>query len=461
MLWTKRDVLQATDGQNTCDQEWQAQGVSINTRSLKKNNLFIALRGPRFNGHDFLQQAQSKGACCVIVERRDPRVSLPQIVVRDTTESLCRMAKFARKRITGTVIGITGSVGKTSVKDTLYALLTRYGKTSYATKDNNNNHYGVPLTLCNTPQNVNYAVIEMGMSSPGEIQFLSSLARPHIAIVTAIDSAHLKFFSSIQDIALAKAEIFSGLTQQGFALYNGDTNCTEILQNQAYKYTKNILTYGRGKHNAARITMIQTRHMQQNITAELGKKNLAFSLSTLGHHYAYNALATLLCFHVLSLNISNASSQLCKIESTKGRGKKSLCTVRGNRVLLYDDSYNSSPASVNACLQKLAQTPTKGKRIAVLGDMLELGSETINLHKRLKKSIKKYRINKIYGCGKAMKYLYDSLPSSHRGAWTKCSTTLCPLVVDALDEGDVIVIKGSLASKMGIIVNVIKGEAVV
>ena len=456
MLWTAKELLEATKGKGTST-DWHAQGVSIDTRTLRKGDLFIALKGKNFDANTFIAKAYEKGAAGAIVNRVDTNVLLPQILVRDTTKSLYDLAAFARRRLKGKVIGITGSVGKTSTKDSLAFLLSCYGKT-YATIGNLNNQYGVPLTLCNIPKDVLYAVIEMGMSAAGEIRFLTTLVCPHVTLVTAVEIAHLEFFKNIEEIALAKAEIFEGMCPKGIAIYNGDTNCTAIINQQAKKYTNTIVSYGKGMGNTARIVNVQTKNMQQTVTVMFKGEHFRFSLAMLGNHRVYNALAALLCLQALSIDMKESSRLLQEIKPTKGRGLSSLCTINDSTILLLDESYNSMPSSMDACLQSLAQTPTKGRRIAVLGDMLELGKDTITLHKNLKKSIKKHGIDKLYACGEAMKFLYDSLPTHYQGAWREESIQLCPLVLKDLQQGDTVVVKGSSGSNMGYIVKTMMGE---
>ena len=455
MLWTANELLEATGGQSP-NTQWSASGVSIDTRTLEKGDVFIAISGDNFNANNFIKTAFEKGASGAIVSTLDVNCSLPQIIVDDTNLALRGMGIYSRARLQGEVIGITGSVGKTSVKDTLQKVLKNYGKT-YATVGNLNNHFGVPLTLSRIPKNTRYAIVEMGMSALGEIADLTSITRPTCAIVNTVEKAHLEFFTGIEQIAKAKAEIFQGL-QDGTAVYNINTNCSDILHHAIKKQGVNYFTFGENENaNLQLLSTTQTKN-GQSVLASLNGKEFVFDLPNLGHHRAYNACAVLSILASIGIDPEIACKHLSTIAPTIGRGASALYPVNGGEVLVYDETYNGAPASMHASLQVLAQTPCQGRRIAILGDMLALGEDSISLHKEIKESILKHDIDLVLSCGKHMKYLQESLPIQKRGLWAENSKILSQSVVECLSPNDVVVIKGSADSKMKLIVNKIAGD---
>ena len=455
MLWTANDLLEATGG-HTPNTQWSASGVSIDTRTLEKGDVFIAISGDNFNANNFIKTAFEKGASGAIVSNLDVNCSLPQIIVDDTSLALRGMGIYSRARFQGEVIGITGSVGKTGVKDTLKKVLKNYGKT-YATVGNLNNHFGVPLTLSRIPQNTQYAIIEMGMSALGEITDLTSMARPTCAIVNTVEKAHLEFFTGIEQIAEAKAEIFRGL-QDGTAIYNMDTNCSDILLHAIKTQEVDYFTFGENKNANLQLLSTTKTKNGQRVFASLNGKNFVFDLPSLGQHRAYNACAVLSILASIGIDPEIACKYLSTITPAIGRGASALYPVKGGEVLVYDETYNGAPASMHASLQVLAQTTCQGRRIAILGDMLNLGEDSISLHKEIKETILKHDIDLVLSCGKYMKYLQESLPVQKQGLWAENSEILSQSVLEYLLPNDVLVIKGSAGSKMKLILNKIAGD---
>ena len=404
----------------------------------------------------FIKTAFEKGASGAIVSALDINCSLPQIIVDDTSLALRGMGIYNRARFQGEVIGITGSVGKTSVKDTLKKVLKNYGIT-YATAGNLNNHFGVPLTLSRIPKNTQYAIIEMGMSALGEIADLTSMARPTCAIVNTVEKAHLEFFTGIEQIAEAKAEIFQGL-QDGTAVYNMDTNCSDILLNAIKAQGVNYFTFGENENANLQLLCTKQNKNGQSVSASINGKDFVFDLSSFGKHRAYNACAVLSILASIGIDPEIASKQLSTIAPTIGRGASAFYPINGGEVLVYDETYNGAPASMHASLQVLAQTPCKGRRIAILGDMLELGEDSISLHQEILETILKYDIDLVLSCGKYMKYLQESLPVKKQGLWAENSEKLAKNVLEYLSTDDVLVVKGSAGSKMKLIVNKIAGD---
>ena len=455
ILWSAEELLTATAGQCSI-KNWTASGVSIDTRTLKKGDLFIAISGNNFDANDFIKSAYEKGASGAIVSRFDPTVSIPQIIVDNTEQALRGLAVYARSRLQGEIIGITGSVGKTSVKDSLCKVLEKYG-TTYATEGNLNNHYGVPLTLSRIAKNTQYAIIEMGMSSLGEIHDLTMLTRPTCAIVNTVEKAHLEFFTGIEQIAEAKSEIFDGLSH-GVAIYNADTNCTDILQQSIDKKSLKHFTFGTKKDSNLQLLSTTQHATHQIVYVSSHGVHFNFTISALGHHRASNACAVLSILACIGIDPAQACHHLKDITPTIGRGASASYPINGGNVLVYDESYNGAPISMHASLQVLGDTPCKGRRIAVLGDMLELGKDSVHLHKQLKQSILENSIDTVFACGENMKHLFDCLPIEKQGYWAKNSDLLSEIVLQSLLPNDILVIKGSAGSKMKLIASKIAGD---
>ncbi len=460
-LWSGEDLIKHSGG-NCKDSNFSATAISIDSRTLNKGDVFIAIKGDKFNGEKYLKQAQNKGASAVITTTPDKTVSIPQIIVEDALSSINALGKFARARLKGKVIAVSGSVGKTTTKDALKSILQNFGKT-YATKGNLNNHLGLLLSLINAPKNVDYAIFELGMSAPKEILHLVKIAEPNIAIITNVSPAHLEFFKSTAHIARAKAEIFE-FSKDSIAIFNLDTMHSDILANQAGKLSNKVLTFGTDKNATIQIKKVQTSSVGRLIqSVELafnydGKTQpIKFSTSSVGIHRVYNYCAALLAVFALEIDIEKASTYLKNITPSDARGNTIQCKIKDFKFTCIDETYNSSPASVKASLEVLSYTPASSRKIAVLGDMLELGEDSKSLHLKLKPLLEKYKIDKVYACGKNMQGLYKTLNKSCQGGSAENSSILLPLVLKDIQANDVIMIKGSLGSNMKIILDKLTG----
>ena len=461
-LWTAAEAEAATGGRAVGN--WTVSGVSIDTRTLQNGDLFVALKAAR-DAHDFVANALNAGAGAALVSRIPDGVAddAPMLIVDDVLRGLEDLGRAARARTDARVVAITGSVGKTSTKEMLREMLMPQGRT-HAAEASYNNHWGVPLTLARMPRDTEFAVIEIGMNAPGEIGPLAQMARPHVAMVTTVAAVHLAAFDDINGIAHEKAAIFDGLVDGGVAVVNADLPTTDILLDAAKNAS--VLTFGeRGATSlddvslTADTTIVQATHMGAP---------LLFKLATPGRHFAANALGALVAADAMGADIGRAVLALGQWSPFKGRGVRETITLDPAETQytleLIDDAYNANPTSVAAGLEVLSVTPPKtgvglvdaGRRIAILGDMLEMGDAENALHAGLADVAALDHIDLVHCVGLRMKHLWDALPPEKRGEWTATSHNLAAGITDIVDAGDVILVKGSLGSRMAVIVDAIR-----
>jgi UDP-N-acetylmuramoyl-tripeptide--D-alanyl-D-alanine ligase len=455
-MWQYSEIIEATGG--TAQGFFsEAKSVTIDSRHLQPSALFVALKGERVDGHDYVKAAFNNGAIAALVERLPEGMgeNAPLIIVGDTYKALLALAEFSRKRTQALIIAITGSVGKTGTKEAVQIALSTTGKV-YATQGNFNNHIGLPLSLANLPRDAKFGVFEMGMNHAGEIAFLSRMAKPDIAVITNVESVHLEFFSGIEDIAKAKAEIMEGLSPNGTLILNGDS----AVYNQLYAIAKahnvqNILTFGEVETADFRLTDYVLQSLGSQIEAVISDTAITYRLGTLGRHWAIISLAALAAATSAGADLANAAAALAHFSEPEGRGKLQRIPLKQGNFILIDDCYNASPASMKAAIIKLSELyasfGNKGRKIAVLGDMLELGVSAEKLHKDLLVLLQHYKIDKIYAAGPLMKYLYEILPPSMQGDYANNATLLTPMVQQALYPNDIVLIKGSHGSRMDIV----------
>jgi UDP-N-acetylmuramoyl-tripeptide--D-alanyl-D-alanine ligase len=456
-LWTSAEAASATQG--STDGFWTAGGISIDSRSVAFGDLFVALRGPNFDGHVFVADALAKGAAAAVVDRMPetlpPGANL--LKVKDTFQALNDLAAAARQRCGARVIGITGSVGKTSTKEMLRLVLSRQGAT-HATVGNLNNHWGVPLTLARMPIDSRFALIEMGMNHAGEIAPLSRLARPHISMITAVEAVHLENFNSVEEIADAKAEIFAGLQVDGVAILNRDNPHYERLAAAARAAgAAEVIGFGEHPQAQARLVKYAPHSSCSCVAAEILGQPLTFKIGAPGRHWVLNALAVLAAAHIAGADLAEAGMALADVTAPKGRGERhGLAWRDGGSIEVIDDSYNASPPSMLAAFAVLAMakpgTP-RGRRIAVLGDMLELGSGAAEAHAALAEGLVREKIDLVFAAGPLMRSLYDALPALLRGHHAANSAELVQPLRRAIRSGDVLLVKGSHGSRMDRIVD--------
>ncbi|MEJ6395331.1 UDP-N-acetylmuramoyl-tripeptide--D-alanyl-D-alanine ligase [Gymnodinialimonas sp. 2305UL16-5] len=457
-LWTSADAAAATGGKVGSD--WVADGVSIDTRSLQPGDLFVALADMR-DGHDFVAQALEKGAAAAMVSRVpdgvDPAACL---LVDDVLPALGRLGAAARARCAAKVIAITGSVGKTTAKDMLRAALDRQGRIHVAV-DSYNNHWGVPLTLARMPSDTDFAVIEIGMSAPGEIAPLTRMARPHVALITTIAPAHFEAFGSLEGIAREKASIFEGLERGGIAIVPLDVDTAPILLEAARAHAAEIVTFGEAEGADLRLAdvILSDDATVMRIATEEGGR-LA-KLSVAGRHYAINAVAVLCAVAAAGADPTQAAIMMSHWTPVKGRGVRqsiSLSRTDDLTIELIDDAFNANPTSLAAGLEVLAAaTPIRGgRRIAVLGDMLELGAEAEAIHAEIADLASMEAVDIVHTSGPLMENLYNALPAAKRGRHTETAPAMARALPRELRPGDVVLVKGSKGSRVSVVVDALR-----
>jgi UDP-N-acetylmuramoyl-tripeptide--D-alanyl-D-alanine ligase len=451
-LWTSEEAQGATLA--IPGRAFEAFGLSIDTRTLKPGDLFVALKGENRDGHDFVNAAFDAKAGAALVSREP--TGLPNgaalLTVANTQRGLEDLARAARARSTAKIVGVTGSAGKTTTKELLRLALGALG-TTHCSAASYNNHWGVPLSLAALPRDAKYGVFEIGMNHFGEIRSLVSFVQPHVALITTIAPAHLEFFGSCEAIADAKSEIFEGLVPGGAAILAADSPYADRLAARARQaHVSRVLMFGEKAGSDARLVAYAESGDGAQVKADICGTPVDFHLGAPGRHIAGNALATLLTVSLLDGDVLNAAAALRDFAALKGRGAR---FAAGN-VSVIDESYNANPASMAAALALLGAAT--GRRIAVLGDMLEMGAEGAAHHAALAEPIKAARADLVFLCGTQTKALWDALPAARRGAWAQTSAELAPQLSAALKTGDTVLVKGSLGSKMSVIVDALKAR---
>ena len=464
-LWTARDAADATSGR--AEGDWQGvNGISIDTRELAQGDLFVALQDENRDGHAFVAQALSAGAGAALVTHRPDDVAgdAPLLVVEDTLKALEHLGVAARARTKAKVIAVTGSVGKTSTKEMLRTMLEAQGRTHAATRSFNN-HWGVPLTLARMPQDTEYAVLEIGMNHPGEIVPLSRMARPDVAMITTVEAVHMEAFDSVEQIADAKAEIFAGLGSEGVAILNADN--AHFARLSAAAAPRDVRSFGLGG-GAVRLLEAEQTSGVMVVRAELDGAPMTFKIGAPGQHFVLNALGALGCIQAIGADVARAAMALAHWTPPSGRGSQATIPLgpggMDGSVTLLDESYNANPTSMRAALAVLASAQVthdvgrvaKGRRLAFLGDMLELGPEEMSLHAGLAALPEIAQIDRIHCCGPRMKALFDALPAQKRGLYCADSQELARMLPKTVDAGDVCMVKGSLGARMARVVEAIK-----
>ena len=453
-LWSAATAAQATGGKSAVD--WDALGVSIDSRTLQTGDLFVALCGPNFDGHDYVSKALDAGAAAALVSKRPDGLEdgAPLLHVEDTMAGLKDLGKFARARAKALIVAVTGSVGKTSVKEALAHILGEQASVGFSA-GSLNNHLGVPLSLARLPEHTRYGVFELGMNHAGELTVLSQMVRPLVAIVTTVEPAHLEFFESVEDIARAKAEIFSGLEPGGTAVLNRDNTYFDILAAAARTAEATILTFGVHEEADFRLSDFELEEIGSSVQIAYDGKELSYRLNVSGRHWVQNSLAIMAAVSALGADLFKAAQAISAITQPKGRGRSHTIQTTAFGFELIDDSYNASPVSIAAALAVLSRKRggAAGRRIAVLGDMLELGDDSPALHRDLAGPVLENGIDLVFAAGSHMKELVEALPAEKRGGWAQTSDQLLPDVIAALGDQDSVLVKGSLGSRMGLIVD--------
>jgi len=448
VLWSPAELVRATGG--LLRRPFHASGVSIDSRSVKPGDLFVALVGENGDGHRFVADALAKGAAGALVHALPDGVAddAPLLQVADTFAALNAMGVFARARFRGRVAAVTGSVGKTTTKNMLQRALSACGKT-WAAEASHNNHWGVPLTLARLPENFAYCVVEIGMNHAGEILPLARMARPDVAVITTVEATHIGYLGSIEAIADEKASLLQALPADGVAVLPAASPLLPRLLAQAG--TARVVLFGDGAEVAARLVSQVGDADGSDIAVRIADASLALRIAAPGAHMAMNAVAALAAAQALGADMALAAAGLQGFAPAAGRGLRRIIAVPGGEALLLDESYNASAASVNAALAVLALQPAT-RRVAVLGDMLELGARGPDEHLGLLAATMAHA-DVVFACGPLMRALFERLPMAMQGGYADDSARLAPLVAAALRPGDAVLVKGSLGSRMKLVVD--------
>ena len=460
-LWRTADLVSYMSGVTRDPLPQEVTGISIDSRSVKAGEAFFAIVGDRLDGHDFAGKALAAGAGLAVVEAgyrpKSDEEGAPLVAVADTLRALQDLGRAARARSTANIVAVTGSVGKTGTTDMLRTVFSDFGET-HGPVGSFNNHWGVPLTLARMAQSSEFGVFEIGMNHAGEIAPLVKMVRPHVAIITNVEAVHLEYFDSEMEIAEAKAEIFEGFAPGGTAILNRDNCWYDLLAKRAAAGQARILSFG--AHDDADIRLVHVEHGDDGSRIEVAirGKTLHYALGVAGLHLVRNSLAVLAAVHALGLDPDRAGKALAGVAALKGRGERFVLRIGpgegGGEAILIDESYNANPASMRAALALLEQARPQGsgRRIAVLGDMLELGRQAGRLHGELLAPVLASRADLVFLAGPMMKNLWQVLPERCRGAYGEQASGLEAILRDAIGVGDVVMVKASAGTRLGPVV---------
>src|SRR5437764_1652034 len=460
-LWTSQAMVEAMRASRRGALPDGVTGLSIDSRTIAAGEAYFAIKGDVHDGHDFVAAALAAGAGLAVVAKAQAdkfAPDAPLLVVDDVLAGLINLACASRARLGAQVIAVTGSVGKTSTKEALRRLLGAQGET-HASAASFNNHWGVPLSLARCPASARFAVFEIGMNHAGEIGPLVKMVRPHVAVITTVEPVHLEFFGGIEAIADAKAEIFTGVERGGAVVLNRDNSQFARLRQNAEKFgIARIVSFGADEKSDARLLDLSLHATCSAVHASILGHDVTYKLGMPGRHMAMNSLAVLAAVSLVGADLARAALSLSQIEPAAGRGIRRALEVSSGEATLIDESYNANPASMAAALNVLGQAAVgpHGRRIAILGDMLELGPTGPALHRRLVDAVKANHIDLVYCCGPLMRNLWNALSAGKRGGYAESAAALEAQAVSAIRAGDAIMIKGSLGSKMKTIVSALE-----
>ena len=466
-LWTPA-ALEAATGGRLIGAPRAVTGASIDTRSLEPGDLFFAIRGEARDGHDFVRAALEKGAGAAVVaetrakefEGAGPVLAVPGEGDDPVLDAMRRLGLAARARTGAAIVAVTGSVGKTGTKEALRHVLSAQGAT-HASVASYNNHWGVPLTLTRMPEDTRFGVFEIGMNHGAEILPLTAMVRPDVALITTVEPVHIEHFRSLSAIADAKGEIFSGLKPGGVAVINRDNpNYERLLAHAQASRAGRVITFG--EHAAADVCAhrILTRPDVSVVDATVMGVPVTYQLGTPGRHVAMNSLGVLACIHALGADLARAALSLASLKPPVGRGERTALRIEDGEAFLVDESYNANPASIRAALATLAgiDTGPKGRRIAVLGDMKELGAAGEALHRELADAVAANGIDRVFAVGPLMAHLFEALPMPVRGTAGLTAEDVTDAVLATLRPGDAVMVKGSNSMRMVRIVEAVKAR---
>jgi len=435
-IWNSNDAEKATNG--TSSQEWSGGKLTIDSRNIEKDDIFVALSGENTDGHNYVSEALKRGASCAIISK-DINENIATLKVSDTLTAIDDLAIYRRNQTQAKMIAVTGSVGKTTTKEMLKLAFSALGKT-HSSQGNYNNRLGMPISLASMDHDCDYGIFEIGMNHSGEISPLSDFLKPDLAIITIIAPVHIEFFDSVEDIALAKAEIFSGMKPGSTAILNIDNKYHYILEELAKK--KGLRVINCGEEGDSKLIEINGDTITANIMGEI----IVYKMQQVPEHLIKNSIYVLSAVKALGGDLKKAAANLINFFSLKGRGKKSEIYLDGKKVILIDDSYNASPPSVKAALASLGKY--KNRKIAILGNMLELGENSVKFHVDLKEDIESNNIDKVITFGNLMHELHKCLPDNKKLSHIETLDELITYVNNISVDGDVILVKGSHGSRL-------------
>lgn len=451
-MWTSEELQKATQGQWYQAPIHPIAGVSIDTRCLQPGDLYVALKGENHDGHDFIPQAFKAGASAIVTSKKQDHAGA-QLVVPDTMQALQDMGHFARQRSQAKIVAITGSVGKTTTK-ALFAHVLQYIGCVAATQGNLNNQIGVPLSLARLKAEAAFGVFELGTNHPGEIRPLSQMVKPHAVLVTAVEKAHQAFFPTEQDILVEKMSIADGLcSSQGIVILPHDHRHFATMMKQVKGHP--VITYGEHPESTVHLQQIKSNRGVIQLHVSIAGKQYHYDWYLLGDHNIQASLAMLALGHGWGLDQKVVCEALSYFRPIDGRGRRHWLPWQNGIITIVDEAYNANPASMQAALKNLVDQPiqAQGRRIAVLADMLELGTSEQDDHRALAPVLEQLKIDKIFACGPLMKTCYDQLQNSQQGGWAPNAEELWPLLRDQLNQGDVVLVKGSHSMKLDFILN--------
>ncbi|MFY9289671.1 MAG: UDP-N-acetylmuramoylalanyl-D-glutamyl-2,6-diaminopimelate--D-alanyl-D-alanine ligase [Methylorubrum rhodinum] len=465
-LWTPAALESATGG-TLHGAPRPIGGASIDTRTLQPGDLFFAIRGEARDGHDFVRAALDKGAGAAVVAQSraeefsaGPVLAVPETSDDPVLDAMRAIGKAARARTKAAIVAVTGSVGKTGTKEALRHVLGAQGET-HASVASYNNHWGVPLTLARMPESARFGVFEIGMNHAAEILPLVAQVRPDVALITTVEPVHIEHFPSLSAIADAKGEIFSGLAPGGVAVINRDNpNFARMLAHAHASKAGRVITFGEHESADVRAHRILTRPDISVVDATVMGVPVTYQLGTPGRHVAMNSLGVLACVHALGADLARAALSLAGLKPPVGRGERTALRIDEGDAYLVDESYNANPASIRASLATLKgiDTGARGRRIAVLGDMKELGEAGEGLHRELAEAVKANGIDLVFTAGPLMRHLFEALPMDNRGVAAHTADELTDAVVATLRPGDAVMVKGSNSMRMVRIVEAVKAR---
>lgn len=448
--WDINDIFLALNLENTFNKNIKIKKIVIDSKKIKKGDLFIAIKGGKFDGHNFINEALKNGASAVIGEKKKVISKFPIISVDDTKKSLIDIARFSRERIKNLiVIGITGSTGKTTLKEWMFSVL-KYDYATYCNYRNFNNEIGMPLTLCNMPLNSQLCILEMGMNNKGEIRRLAKIAKPNVNIITNIGTAHVGNLVDKKGIAKEKSDIFFFSNQKNFSIIPYDDEFYEFLKDKASKKSNIIYTFGKKRNSS--FQYFNSEYKDKVVRFKILDKDFNFQRKISFNNWANNIVVILGLIKILNLKVKSLKKKIEKLSPIEGRGKLHSIRVNNKKIMLIDESYNSSPDSLKQSIANLQYfKKNQGRIICIIGDMLELGKKSTKMHIEISEILKKVKPEIVYTVGKYSINIQKSLPNSIRSLHFTDYKKIYNEVLKSVKTNDIIMIKGSNSSKVNFI----------